>query len=147
MLEPLSRKINAGLKIVDCEFFDNISHLQEVACKKHASLRLWQGVDPLLFEGRELLYNRCSGPHKDSQDPPLGYAVLFTAGTYTSGGSLVVKKLKLRIRLLPGDAIFLRGRVLEHEIEPWDGGQRISIPHFTHTSLWRDLGLEYLVDL
>ena len=56
-------------------------------------------------------------------------------------------QLNLRVCLLPGDFVLIRGRVLEHMIEEWDGGQRISIPHFTHTSLWRDCGLEDLVDI
>jgi hypothetical protein len=37
----------------------------------------------------------------------------------------------------PGDIIFLRGRVLRHATMDWEGGQRVSIPVFTHTSTWR----------
>jgi hypothetical protein len=146
-LECLSKKINETIEIVDPEFFANLTKLQEVACAKHASLALWRMVDPLLFEGRELLFNRCSGCHTDSQDPVLGYAGLYAIGNFTSGGSVYFPDLKLRVRLLPGDFVLLRGRVLRHLIEPWEGGQRISIPHFTHTSLWRNCGLAHLVEI
>jgi hypothetical protein len=42
--------------------------------------------------------------------------------------------------LEPGDIILIRGRVVPHLIEPWTDGQRIAIPHFTHSSLWRAAG-------
>ena len=87
-------------------------------------------MDPLLSEGRELLLNRISGRHRDSQDPKLAYAGLYAAGNFTSGGHLFFPQLNLRVHLLPGDFVLLRGRVLEHQIEAWEGGQRISIPHF-----------------
>jgi hypothetical protein len=132
---------------VDPIFFDALTQLHQHATAKHASLAAWTSVDSLLLEGRELLLNRISGRHRDHQDPKLAYAGLFAAGNFKSGGHIFFPQLNLQVRLLPGDFVLLRGRVLEHEIEAWEGGQRISIPHFTHTSLWRDCGLERLVDL
>jgi hypothetical protein len=35
--------------------------------------------------------------------------------------------------------VALRGRVVPHEIEEWVG-QRITMPHFTHSSVWRAMG-------
>jgi hypothetical protein len=143
----LSKKINEAIRLVDPEFFSALSQLSEVSKARHSSLAAWASVDPLLMEGRELLFNRLSGRHRDSQDPPFAYAGLYAAGNFTSGGFLYFRQLNLRVRLLPGDFVLLRGRVLEHEIEPWEGGQRISIPHFTHTSLWRNCKLDHLVEL
>jgi hypothetical protein len=143
----LSKKINETIEVVDPKFFAALTKLQNIATVKHSSLAVWRSVDPLLLEGRELLFNRLSGRHKDSQDPRLASAGLYAAGNFKSGGYLFFHQFNLRVRLLPGDFVLIRGRVLEHEIEAWEGGQRISIPHFTHTSLWRDCGLEYLVDL
>ena len=143
----LSRKINNTIEHVDPVFFDALKQLNKKATAKHASLAAWKSVDPLLLEGRELLLNRISGRHRDSQDPRLAYAGLYAAGDFKTGGYLYFPQLKLKVRLLPGDFVLLRGRVLEHEIEAWEGGQRISIPHFTHTSLWRNCGLDHLVDL
>ena len=143
----LSEKINEAIRVVDPEFFAALTELHKVSMAKHASLAAWSSVDCLLLEGRELLFNRRSGRHQDSQDPQLAYAGLYAAGNFKSGGYLYFHELNLQVRLLPGDFVLLRGRVLEHEIEAWEGGQRISIPHFMHTSLWRDCGLEHLVDL
>jgi hypothetical protein len=146
-LELLSKKVNEAIRLIDPVFFDALMQLQEVATGKHASLAAWTSVDPLLFEGRELLFNRISGRHRDKQDPKLGYAGLYAAGNFKTGGQIFFPELRLRVRLLPGDFVLVRGRVLVHEVEGFGGGQRISIPHFTHTSLWRDCGLAHLVDL
>lgn len=143
----LSKKINDTIQHVDPVFFDALKQLNKKATAKHASLAAWKSVDPLLLEGWELLLNRISAWHRDSQDPRLAYAGLYAAGDFKMGGYLHFPQLKLKVRLLPGDFVLLRGRVLEHEIEAWEGGQSISIPHFTHTSLWRDCGLDHLVDL
>jgi hypothetical protein len=143
----LLKKINETISLVDPSFFSALSQLSEVSKAKHSSLAIWASIDPLLMEGRELLFNHRSGRHRDSQDPPLAYAGLYVAGNFTSGGSLYFRQLNLQVRLLPGDFVLLRGRVLEHEIESWEGGQRIGIPHFTHTSLWRDCQLDHLVEL
>ena len=144
-LELVSHRINTVLKIVDPEFYTNLMHLHTAMEQKHAISKCMNAVDPLLYEGREVLYNRISGLHYDSQDPYLAYAALLTAGHF-KGGYIWIPLLKLRIRLEPGDLVLIRGRVLQHQIEEWEGGQRISIPHFTHTSFWRSAGLEHLVD-
>jgi hypothetical protein len=146
-LELLSKRINETIEWVDLVFFQALTDLHERATAKHPSLAAWTSVDPLLFEARELLFNRISGRHRDSQDPKLAYAGLFAAGNFTSGGQIFFPQLNLQVRLLPGDFVLIQGRVLEHQIEGWKGGQRISIPHFTHTSLWRDCELADLVDI
>jgi len=146
-LHLLSNKINEAIQVVNPKFFASLSQFHKVSMAKHPSLAIWATIDPLLLEGRELLFNRHSGRHFDIQDPKLAYAGLYAAGTFTSGGYVFFPQLNLRVLLLPGDFILLHGRVLEHEIEAWEGGQRISILHFTHTSLWRDCGLADLVDL
>ena len=146
-LDHLSKMINETIQLVDPKFFGALTQFHQHATAKHASLAAWTSVDSSLFEGRELLFNRISGRHRDHQDPKLAYAGLYAAGNFKSGGRVFFPQLNLRVRLLPGDFVLIRGRVLEHEIEAWEGGQRISIPHFTHTSLWRDCGLVHLVDL
>ena len=139
--------MNDTIRLVDPGFFKSLTQLSEVSKEKHPSLAVWAGIDPLLLEGQELLFNRLSGAHFDSQDPKLAYAGLYAAGDFCSGGYLFFRQLNLRVHLLPGDFVLLRGQVLVHEVEAWADGQRICIPHFTHTSLWRDCGLAHLVDL
>jgi hypothetical protein len=38
--------------------------------------------------------------------------------------------------------IAIRGRVVKHEILPFSGTHRISLPHFTHTSIWQAVEME-----
>ncbi|KAF8834993.1 hypothetical protein BDN67DRAFT_913812 [Paxillus ammoniavirescens] len=64
------------------------------------------------MEGQEVLFNRFSGRHIDSQDPQAAYAGLFAAGSFTSGGYLHLHQLNLQIRFFPGDFILVRGGVL-----------------------------------
>lgn len=108
-LHLLSKKINDAISLVDPQFFSALSQLSEVSKAKHSSLAIWATVDPLLMEGRELLFNWLSGRHRDSKDPPLAYAGLYTAGNFTSGGSLYIPGLKLCVHLLPGDFVLLWG--------------------------------------
>lgn len=94
-------------------------------------------IDPLITEGRAIMYNRKTPPHVDRLDPPRSWATMITFGNFTEGGDCYIDRLKLRIRYLPGDAIIIRGRILQHEVEEWGPGQRISIAHFTHSALWK----------
>jgi hypothetical protein len=145
-LSCLSERVNEAVRLIDPKFHLHLSTLRSVSEQRHPVLKCLNSIDPLLFEGRELLFNRRSQIHRDRQDPPLAYAGLFAAGNFTSGGYLVFPLLgPLRIRLRPGDFSLVRGRILEHMTEEWDGGQRIGIPHFTHTALWRNCGLAHLV--
>jgi hypothetical protein len=57
----LSKKINETISLVDPSFFSALSQLSEVSKAKHSSLAVWASIDPLLMEGRELLFNHRSG--------------------------------------------------------------------------------------
>ena len=41
-----------------------------------------------------------------------------------------------------GTLILLRGHILPHEVEAWEGGQRVCVAHFTHQSLWDQFGMK-----
>lgn len=146
-LSSLSTSVNEVVRIADPVFHGHQQLLRKAVEEAHPIATCMNAIDPLLFEGREILFNRRSGVHRDSQDPQLAYAGLFAAGNFTEGGELELPDLKLTLRLKPGDFVLIRGRVLQHGIRDWDGGQRICIPHFTHTSLWRDRSLEGLVSI
>lgn len=142
----LSEKINLLIEAVDPKFYKDLRALQKEVNRQYAGTRTLSSIDPLVLDGREVLFNKLTAEHTDSQDPQLGWAVLFAAGSFT-GGYLVVKALGLRIRLHPGDLVMLRGRVLKHKVEVWEGGDRISIPHFTHSSVWRRYGMSSAVSV
>jgi len=108
---------------------------------KHPHAKAWSAIDGLLWEGRAFQFNRQTPLHPDSTDPPQCWVALVTLGNF-QGGELFLPRLNLRMSYQPGTIILLRGHILPHEVEDFSGGQRISIAHFTHESLWQELGLE-----
>jgi hypothetical protein len=137
-MEILAHRINACLEFADPEHYAEALALRDLIRKVAPSYDVLAQTDVLVYEGREILFNRMSGLHTDIQDPHLGWAILAALGSH-KGGHLYLPHLGLRVRLEPGDIILLRGRVVPHQVEEWTG-QRISVPHFTHSSMWRALG-------
>jgi hypothetical protein len=142
-LRYLSHRVNEVIRCVDPDFYENCLKLRE-RFRRLPFLQALSSIDPLVVEGREALFNRESPEHTDSSDPPWSLAVLVALGNFR-GGDVNMKQLGLTVRMEPGDVVVLRGRVIKHGILAWVGGQRICIPHFTHTSLWKLLNLWGLV--
>jgi hypothetical protein len=138
-LELLSHRVNALLEYGDPAHFQELLILREDLKKSHAGYDALLTQDPLLYEGREILFNRASGLHTDSHDPPLSWAILVALGSHEDG-FIDIPHLGLKARLNPRDAVMIRGRVLPHQVTNWKGGQRICIPHFTHSTTWRSAG-------
>ena len=134
----LSARVNAVLQFGDPEHYTEAICLCEKLKANITSYNNFAMEDLLIYEGHEILYNRTSTLHTDSSDPQNGWAILTAFGTF-KGGYIWLPNLGLYIRLEPGDTITLWGWVIPHEVEAWDGGQHISIPHFTH-SVWRSMG-------
>lgn len=101
--------------------------------EKMASQRALQAIDPLVYEGHEILFNHISGSHYDSADPQYSWAVLTAFGT-SKGVLLPATQLNLHMLFALGDMIALQGRGLLHETSEWVDGQHIVVPHFTHSS-------------
>ncbi|KAI6042297.1 hypothetical protein EDC04DRAFT_2564515 [Pisolithus marmoratus] len=53
--------------------------------QKFPAVKLFDDHVPLLFEGREIIFNRQSGPHVDKQDPQLGWVAIVALGDFTGG--------------------------------------------------------------
>lgn len=140
-MEILSRGVNALLQNISPEQFSSLKDLHKKATSQHPFLKGFSTVDPLLMEGRAIMFNRKTPLHADRKDPLNSWAVMTTLGCFTNGGQLCVPRLRLRMRYLPGDAVAIRGRILAHEVEEWGAGQRISVAHFTHDSLWHSYGM------
>ena len=140
-LQPVSYRVNAILKHIDPDHHTEAIKVRERLCHSYPGYAALATIDPLIYEGREIIWNRMSGLHTDTQDPPLGWAILTGFGDF-KGGAAWIKPLNLVIRYEPGDVLAIRGRVLAHEVRGDFIGQRITIPHFTHSSVWRAVGNE-----
>ncbi|KAG2049939.1 hypothetical protein BDR06DRAFT_892765, partial [Suillus hirtellus] len=90
--------------------------------------------------GRSIQYN-CQTPlHPDSTDPPKAWVALVALGTFQKG-HLWIPWLRLLLYYEPGSIVFLLGHILPHEVLAFQDGQRVSIAHFTHESIWTELGV------
>ena len=140
-MKTLSLLINAILEKIDQKQFEALNNLHTIICQCYPVVTALSSIDPLLMEGRAIMFNRKTPSHTDRLDPVLSWATMITFGNFSTGGECYIKRLKLHIRYLPGDAIIIRGRILAHEVEEWGLGQHISIAHFTHTALWESEGM------
>lgn len=140
-MKTLSLLVNTILEKIDKNQFEALKSLQTRIFHHYPIVQALASIDPLIMEGRAIMFNRKTPSHTDRLDPFRAWATMITFGNFTEGGQCYIGRLKLRIRYLPGDAIIIRGRILPHEVESWGPGQRISIAHFTHTSLWESEGM------
>lgn len=134
-----SSRINYGLKCIDSEYYQQHLLLQEAVHCKYPHTRAINAVDPLVMEGRAIMWNRQTPLHPNRLDPPQSWAVL-VCGPFQKD-YLFIPHLNLRLRYQGGDMVFLQGGILPHEVEAWEGGQQVSLAHFTHKSLWDEFGL------
>lgn len=132
----VSHHANAFLLHADRTHYNEALALRDIACRRVAAQAAMGTIDPLIYEGREILFNRVSGEHTDTQDPPYGWAILAGFG-HNTPVTLTLSQLNIRMRFRPGDAIAIRGRVIKHKTSTWESGQRIVIPHFTHSASWQ----------
>ena len=98
-------------------------------------------IDPLMMEGRVIMFNHTTPFHADLLDPPLGWAFLVILGNFMDG-TLWIPWLCLQMTYNLGDIVAIRGHVLGHEVELWQGEQCICLVHFTHQALWDFFGVE-----
>lgn len=136
----LSERVNETLRCLDPEAHTSHQELAQSLSKAYPHVRARAAIDPILFQGRSIIFNRQTPNHFDTKDPKLGWNPLTVAGAFT-GGRLRIRRLGLRMWFGGGACAFVRGAILEHEIEEFDGGQRISIAHFCHDSLWKEMGI------
>lgn len=137
-----SHRINEVLCLLDPLAYDSHTTLRKKLVSMYAHVKSRAAISPLLFQGQSYIYNRQTPNHFDRKEPKASWTPLFTAGLYT-GGYLRIRGLGLRMWFGPGACIFLRGGLCPHEVEPFEGGQRISIAHFCHQSVWSEAGVEF----
>ncbi|KAF9779911.1 hypothetical protein BJ322DRAFT_1012744, partial [Thelephora terrestris] len=133
----IAKRLNKILEVLDPGAASQYLNLRQTAMDKVPYLRAFDAVDPSYWQGRMILFNSQTPAHTDNRCPPPEWTPLHAAGTFTEGGCFYAHDLKLRMRYLPGDLIFLRGYSLSHSVKPWKGGQRISVVYFTHESVWQ----------
>ncbi|KDQ49020.1 hypothetical protein JAAARDRAFT_95005, partial [Jaapia argillacea MUCL 33604] len=80
----------------------------------------WSSV----FTSLTLVSNRTTPPHLDRKGLVSGYDILVSAGTHM-GCFLNIKNLSAVVNYTPGTMIEICGNFLVHEVEHWEGGERL----------------------
>jgi hypothetical protein len=135
-----SESINLFLSDIDPAQYASLKKARALAEDKYPFVQMLDRFDPLLMEGQAIMWNRTTPDHKDLRDPKVGWAALVVLGNITSGW-LIFRQLNLKVRYQSGDMVWLRGAILDHEVDVWEGEHRICVAHFTHQSYFHDLGL------
>ncbi|KAJ7653842.1 hypothetical protein B0H17DRAFT_1146949 [Mycena rosella] len=120
-LHLISYRVDAMLQYGDEAHFEACKKLRAEAEKRHKFLKVIGSDDPLVMEGREIMYNRQTPLHPDKSDHKRGWAVLVVVGPFT-GGALHIPCLNLHMSYTNGTMIMIRGKVLPHEVEAFSNG-------------------------
>ena len=135
-LQGLSAFVTKALELIDPEQHRLLRKVRDFRLKGFKSQVALAALDRcLIHEGREIVFNRYSLPHRDGPDPHWAWACIFYFGNF-EGAYLEFPELKLKIRLRPGDMVFFRGRDLLHQAHLWTRGERHFVIHFTHKAMW-----------
>ncbi|KAJ7493863.1 hypothetical protein FB451DRAFT_1020576, partial [Mycena latifolia] len=96
-LSLLSHRVNDALEFADPAHFEALKKLHAAAEEELPFLKLLNVGDPLLQEGREIMFNRKTPLHADRGDLKAGWAALVALGGY-KGGAMSVPAVNLRMR-------------------------------------------------
>ncbi|RPD67427.1 hypothetical protein L227DRAFT_605814 [Lentinus tigrinus ALCF2SS1-6] len=140
-LEVVSAYCMRALLCIDPLQFGLLGQVYDYRISNYASQKAFAVLDKkMMWEGREIMFNRWSPRHWDSQDPPMSWACITYVGDFT-GAYFEFPQLRLRVKLHPGDVVFFRGHDLLHGVPEWTTGQRHFLVHFTHQALWAEAGV------
>ncbi|KAJ7132005.1 hypothetical protein C8R46DRAFT_1235780 [Mycena filopes] len=81
-LRLVSLRINSLIQHADNPHYDGLKELKTKAEDLYEHIKSMNSGDPLLMEGREIMYNRKTGQHTDRSDPKRGWAVLVVVGPF-----------------------------------------------------------------
>ena len=96
----------------------------------HPGIHSW----PSSFNGIGIIVNRKTPFHRDPSGRMEWYDLLLAAGTYTTA-TLDVADLGARFKYTPETVIALCGRVFQHGVMSWEGGERICYAHYMHNNV------------
>ena len=139
-LSVVSERMNNILQAIDPETHRVYSELRQLMTAKYAWYAAFAAIDPLVWIGRSLIFNRATPEHLDSNDAVAGWAALLPLG-YFEGGEICIPHLGLVIKFPGGTLGLIRGTILKHYILAFFGGQRVSTAHFVHQSSLNEFGL------
>ena len=83
-MQSLSLLVNTLLEKIDLSQFEALKTLHTKICRRYPAVQAMSSIDPLLMEGREIMFNRKTLPHTDHLDPLCAWATMITFGNFTA---------------------------------------------------------------
>ncbi len=124
------RQYDFGLAAI--ERIKNGHHLDS----SHPILDSWISV----WSGFSVIVNRATPLHRDLGGAPEDFDLLLSSGTHDAC-NLDVLDLGATLSYHPGTAVAITGRVLQHGVKGWEGGERICQARFMKDAIHDRLGL------
>ncbi|KII83173.1 hypothetical protein PLICRDRAFT_119759, partial [Plicaturopsis crispa FD-325 SS-3] len=142
-ITPTEMLLNAVTALISPDLYDlGREAITELKTGQH--LKSWSdnvALWPSVFSGIEVISNRMTPDHRDSNGSFEGYDLLLSCGTQTwSEVSLPDMKGSLTYR--PGTVVGICGKVLRHGVADWGGGERICYAHFMRDAVHSRLKVE-----
>ena len=100
-LQESGMMINTILSHLDPVQHEALVKLRRKVHENYPAMKALDSIDGLLMEGRVIMYNRQTGYHADTSDPPTAWAALLVLGHFT-GGHLFIRALNLQLSYEPG---------------------------------------------
>ena len=91
----------------------------------HTNVQRW----PSCFSGITVISNRKTPNHRDKGGRPEWYDVMVSAGTHTTA-HLDLPDLSAKLLYNPGTTIALCGKLFQHCVQTWEGGERLCYAHY-----------------
>lgn len=117
----------AGLEAQEKLLKDDAQVLSE---KERQILKDW----PSVFTGIAVISNRITPPHRDRGGSIFDYDILASNGTHEKA-TLEIRDAGVTFAYEPGVVILLLGKLLQHAVPSWKGGERVCFAHFMKTNV------------
>jgi hypothetical protein len=105
--------------------------------KTHEHVQLWSSV----YSGISVIANRLTPRHYDVNASAPWYDLLASCGTHTAA-EFLLPDIRARLSYTPRTVVALCGKCLSHEVNSWDGGERICVAHYMRNMVHDRLGID-----
>ncbi|KAG8717217.1 hypothetical protein FRC08_007961 [Ceratobasidium sp. 394] len=107
--------------------------------QKFPGVKAISANNPNMMSGTSYIYNRKTNLHTDHREGEKGISPLVVMGDCKTG-YLGVPRVRIKVKYLPRNLVFLRGRLLDHKVMEWDDDSQPVIDQETlNAQDWSDL--------
>jgi hypothetical protein len=127
-----SALLSAILSVVHPELYQ-AARLALIRLSDQADLQTTLATWASVFSGVQLIANRSTPIHRDSNSGSEWYDTLATIGPYT-GGRMTLQNIGVELDYPSGTVVNIGGKVIQHGVEPVSG-ERVCFAYFMRTNV------------